>query len=275
MKNGIKIGCVAWGLPGGGIFAPRVASMAGLDGIQLELGSYASGYPLSQREVIEGYIEARINYKIEYPAIVVNDVMEHEFINGRNTDSGKIAYEQIALSVEVAGKLNINRIMIPNFVNNLITRPEHISNTIEALRFACEQAKSNDIVILTENSLDWKKQEALLQAVDKNNLSIHFDTQNFKFNFNMNQCEQLENLYPLMDHQLHVKDGIKLPGEKLLGEGNTDFFKQMEILNQKGYTGWIILENYYTMRPLCSEASDNNQMSLLQKDIRTLRSCFK
>ena len=46
----------------------------------------------------------------------------------------------------------------------------------------------------------------------------------------MNQCEQLEGLYPYMDSQLHVKDGINEPGGCLLGEGNTDFFPQMEIL---------------------------------------------
>ena len=40
MEKKIKFGCVAWGLPGGGYFGPQIAKEAGLDGIQLELGSY-------------------------------------------------------------------------------------------------------------------------------------------------------------------------------------------------------------------------------------------
>ena len=39
MEKKIKFGCVAWGLPGGGYFGPQIAKEAGLDGIQLELGS--------------------------------------------------------------------------------------------------------------------------------------------------------------------------------------------------------------------------------------------
>ena len=45
MEKKIKFGCVAWGLPGGGYFGPQIAKEAGLDGIQLELGSYEWGYP--------------------------------------------------------------------------------------------------------------------------------------------------------------------------------------------------------------------------------------
>lgn len=84
----IKIGCVAWGLPGGGYFVPEIAVKARLDGIQLELGSYQQGYPLVQREVIEGYLEAGKRLGIQYPAIVLNDVMGNEFIHGRMTEHG-------------------------------------------------------------------------------------------------------------------------------------------------------------------------------------------
>lgn len=274
MEKDIKIGCVAWGLPGAGYFAPYVAHMAGLDGIQLELGSYEAGYPLSQKEVIESYLEAKERYGIEYPAIVLNDVMEHEFINGRNTENGKIAYEQIELGIETASKLHIDKIMIPNFIKNLITRPEHIEHTAEALRFACEKAQEKKIDILTENALGAKEQVELLTEVGFDNLKIHFDTQNFKYNFNMDQCELLEKLYPYMDAQLHVKDGISEPGECFLGEGNTDFFCQMEILKQHGYKGWIVIENYYNLLPLRRHSTNNNQMELLKKDIETLKNCF-
>lgn len=274
MKEGIKTGSVAWGLPGGGYFAPMIASMAGLDGIQLELGSYKDGYPLTQDEVIKGYKDAREIYNIEYPAIVLNDVMEHEFIHGNTTKNGEIAFDQIALGIEAADKLGINRIMIPSFLNNLITEPVHITNTIEALKFACELAESKDIVVLTENALSWEQQKKMLSAIDKKNILVHFDTQNFKYNFNMDQLEQLEHLYNLMDNQLHVKDGIKCPGGKLLGDGNTDFYKQIEFLDKKGFTGWIIIENYYNLQPLRDEAFNNKQIDLLFKDIKTIKNCF-
>lgn len=75
MEKKIKFGCVAWGLPGGGYFGPQIAKEAGLDGIQLELGSYEWGYPLAQKQVQEAYLEEGNRLGIEYPSIVLNDVM--------------------------------------------------------------------------------------------------------------------------------------------------------------------------------------------------------
>ena len=121
MEKKVKIGAVAWGLPGGGAYAARTARAAGLDGIQLELGSYEAGYPLAQREIMEGYLEDKERYAMEYPALVLNDVMVNEFINGRDTEHGRIAYDQIALGIETAKRMGIDRIMIPNFIENLIT----------------------------------------------------------------------------------------------------------------------------------------------------------
>ena len=275
MKERIKIGAVAWGLPGGGIYAARVAHAAGLHGIQLELGSYEESYPLSEKEVIKGYIEDRERYGIEYPAIVLNDVMTHEFIHGRNTENGKIACDQIELAVETARALSIDRIMIPNFLNNLITEEKHIENTRKVLDFACQHAKKENILILTENALGYQEQIKLIQDINADNLKIHFDTQNFKFNFDMDQCEQLMGLFPYMDSVLHTKDGISKPGEYLLGLGNTDFFGQMDLLKRQQFEGFIVIENYYNLLPLRNHTEKGDQMDLLLKDVETIRSCFR
>ena len=108
MEKKIKFGCVAWGLPGGGYFGPQIAKEAGLDGIQLELGSYEWGYPLAQKQVQEAYLEEGNRLGIEYPSIVLNDVMDHEFIHGKDTENGKIAYDQMELAVQVAAEIGIS-----------------------------------------------------------------------------------------------------------------------------------------------------------------------
>ena len=268
------IGCVAWGLPGGGYFAPEIAKKAGLDGIQLELGSYQWGYPLAQKEVMEGYLEAGKRLNIQYPAIVLNDVMEHEFIHGKSTEHGKIAYDQMELAVETAAAMKVEKIMVPNFLENLITEEINIEHTKEALEFICKKAEKKGITILTENALPWQRQVELLEEIGCDNLKIHFDTQNFKFNFAMDQCDQLRGLLPYMDNQLHVKDGIGEPGGCLLGEGNTDFFAQMEILRENQFSGWIVIENYYNLLPLRKQGAGGKAMHLLERDIAAIKSCF-
>lgn len=271
MRKNIKIGAVAWGLPGSGNYAPKTAAAAGLDGLQLELGSYERGYPLAQKEVMEGYEEDRERYQLEYPAIVLNDVMVHEFIHGSGTENGKIAYDQIALAVDVAAKMKIDRIMIPNFLNNLITEENHMENTMDALEYACSEAEKYGIMILTENAMSWERQIYMLEQLNRKNLKIHFDTQNFQYNFRMDQCEVLERLYPYMDEMLHVKDGENEPGDRLLGAGTTNFEGQMRILREKGFAGWIITENYYDLLPARMKNISLDQMELLKKDIETIK----
>ena len=40
-------------------------------------------YPLAQKQVQEAYLEEGNRLGIEYPSIVLNDVMDHEFIHGK------------------------------------------------------------------------------------------------------------------------------------------------------------------------------------------------
>ena len=78
-----------------------------------------------------------------------------------------------------------------------------------------------------------------------------------------------------MAKQLHVKDGNAKPdpaGSKALGEGNTDFFKQMELLKNLGYEGWIISETFYE-RPRFN-ADGEDYVSSARKDVEKLRAAF-
>ena len=58
MEKKVKIGAVAWGLPGGGTYAARTARAAGLDGIQKKIyPTKASDRSLSESDQKEQGIE--------------------------------------------------------------------------------------------------------------------------------------------------------------------------------------------------------------------------
>lgn len=273
----IKYGSTVWGLPGHSLYAARQAKQAGLDGLQLELGSYEFGYALAQKGVQEGYLEDADRYSLEYPAIVLNDLMKHGYAKGCDTEDGKIAFDMMELGIEVAEEMHIDSIMIPNFGENRLREPIHIENTIRALQFVCKKAKIKNITVLTENPLSWRQQLDLLKKVGTDNLKVHYDSQNMKYNWNLNQCEELRKLYPHMASQLHVKDGFGKPypaGSRPLGKGDTDFFGQMNILKELGYEGWIITENYYCLKSIRDDRVRNSQWDLLKNDLETLHLIF-
>ena len=55
----------------------------------------------------------------------------------------------------------------------------------------------------------------------------------------------------------------------LIGEGSCDPFRSLAEFDRLGYTGWIILENYFWRVPLCQRGDD--PYALLRRDLDTVR----
>lgn len=270
-----KIGCTQWGMPGNGWYAVRMAAAAGLDGLQIELGSYEKGYPMAQQVVYEAYLEEGAKYGIEFPSFVLNDLTVNEFVNGKETERGQISYEQMKIGIDVAAKMGVKVVMIPNFFNNFITEEKHYKNAAEALKFCCDEAGQHGMTIATEGVLAWKDHKRIIDAVNMPNLEVFFDSMNYKFFSGLNQLEVLEDVYPSVERlgQLHVKDGKDVLSGALLGEGDMDFFAQIEALKKKKYQGWIIMEDYYCEGP---NQSKNllDQLAMLKQDVATLKNAL-
>ncbi len=269
-----KFGITQWGMPGEWHYSVRLAKMAGLDGMQIELGSYESGYPLAQKYVQDMYLEDSKKYDIAFPSLVVNDLGVNGFVGGRTSEQGKIAYETLRLGIEAAGRMKIDTIMVPNFFANWIATEEHFENTVEALIFCCDNAAKYGITIGSETGLSPDDHFRLLERVNRPNIGIFFDSMNAKYFGKRDQMDTLKKELPRFIPQLHIKDGIDVLSGALLGEGNTDFFKQADYLIASNYSGWLILENYYSHMPL-RKTSTADQFELLLKDIQTAKKAFK
>lgn len=80
-----KFAVTQWGMPDEGLYAVKLAADAGLDGLQLGLGSYEKGFPLSQRQIREEYLRAGEQYGIEFPSICIGDFAVNSFVQGPDT----------------------------------------------------------------------------------------------------------------------------------------------------------------------------------------------
>jgi sugar phosphate isomerase/epimerase len=268
-----KFGATQWGLPGDGLYAVRLVKEAGLDGLQIELGSYEKGYPMAQKRIREAYLEDAAKYGIAFPSLVLNDLTINDFVHGRDCEKGRIAYDQIRIGIETAAEMKVDTVMLPNFFDNFITEAAHYDHAAEALKYACDIAGKHDITIASECVLNWKDHSSILNKVDMPNIGVFFDSMNYKFFSGYDQLEILNDVYPKMIPQLHVKDGINDLSGSRLGQGNMDFFKQIELLKEKNYSGWIIIENYYCQLPLRAE-NESDQLELLIQDLKTLKNAL-
>ncbi|MCD8300755.1 MAG: sugar phosphate isomerase/epimerase, partial [Clostridiales bacterium] len=138
-----------------------------------------------------------------------------------------------------------------------------------AFQYLCDRAGEDGITVASENILSPERFRQLYQMVDRKNFGLYFDSQNYQVFGGFNEVDILNELYPYMCSQLHVKDGPDVMSGGLLGTGTSDFHATMRWLDEHGYTGHILLENYYDVHPLCEQAP--NPYDLLREDIRILK----
>ncbi|HWQ77745.1 MAG TPA: sugar phosphate isomerase/epimerase family protein [Anaerovoracaceae bacterium] len=268
-----KFGVTQWGMPGDGLYAVRLANEAGLDGVHLELGSYAKGYPLAQERIQDAYLEDGAKYGIEFPALVLNDLTVNDFAHGRDSEKGRIAYEQIKIGLKAASRMKIKVVSIPSFLSGLIEDKRTFDESVKALQFCCDEAGQYGITIMHEAALRADEHIRFIKEVGRPNIKILFDTMNYRFTGGHDQVDTLHTLYPYIIDQVHVKDGVTDLSGALLGKGSMDFYKQMDYLVSQKYQGWFIMENYYCESPL-RNLNEEDQLSLLIKDLQTVKSAL-
>ncbi len=268
MSDNVKIGICEWALPGGGLYGAKIASELGLDGIELELGSYERDFPLSHKEMQDSYREAALRWGIEYPSIAVNDLCQHGMTNEKGSEKRAIATEGITRGIDTAYELNIPLVQLPSFEDGEIKNEKDFNNVADCLKYACKYAKDKGIVIGTENLLTVEENLKMIEMVGYDNLKVYFDSQNYFLFKDYNTQELLDRLVKHIC-EIHVKDGNGHMSGSLLGKGNTGFYETIKILKKHNYSGWVQLENYYDQKPLSLEAKD--PYKLLREDIKILK----
>ncbi|MCB6365779.1 sugar phosphate isomerase/epimerase [Intestinibacillus massiliensis] len=268
MKN-IKLGACDWGLPGAGLFAPRIAADCGLDALSLRIGLYENDYPLTRPQLQRYYLEEQQKTGVEYCAIALNDFDNIPMHAREGTKEHGIVWDLLPRAVETAKALGVKIIQVPAFAESEIKTDEDRAMSAKALQYLCDAAGEAGLRVATENLMDKREFEALYQAVDRKNFFLYFDSQNYQLFRGYSETAILDALYPYMCDQLHVKDGTGAMSGGLLGTGDSGFADTMSWLGAHGYEGYILLENYYDQLPLRLQADD--PYDLLREDVKILK----
>ena len=261
-------------MPIEGPYGCKLAADLGLEGIQLELGSYEKNFPLSKKSVQEAYLEAAEKYNITYPSIAVRVTDDYSITDSKESKSRKIIMEAVEKGIDTAKAMNIPVVMIPTFEKSEIRTASDFQKVVEVFKHICDYGLEKGITIAAENVLSVAQTLDLFEKVDKPNLQLYFDTQNYYLNKGYETPKMIKDLIPLFCNQLHVKDGKgKDLSGALLGEGDTDFYESIKELKKHRYSGWYIIENYYNQKPLSSLHDD--PVEILKKDVGILKEAIK
>ena len=265
----IKFGICHFSLPIEGPYALKIASEAGFNGVQLDiLSNYKNQLALSKKITQEAFLKMGIEYNIEFPSIVIRELDQCSMV----TKNNEIAVDVIKKTINAAANMKIPIVVVPNFANSNIKSTEDFKQAVNVLKNACDIAGEYGITIATENILSPDKMVELIEKVNRPNLKLYFDSQNYYLHKKYNTAVLLERLMQYVC-EVHVKDGKgnDLSGA-LLGEGDTGFYESIEVLKKHKYAGWIISENYYDLEPL--SLKNDNPVELMKEDLRILKNAI-
>jgi len=268
MKD-ITIGACDWALPGNGLYATAIAASAGLETISLKIGLHENDYPLTQPQMQKIYLEEQQKYGISYCAVALNDFDNIPMHARKGSLFYETVWDLLARSVKTAKALQVPMIQVPAFLASEIKTGEDMEMSAKALQYLCDLAGEADIRVASENVLDAAHFKELYERVNRPNFYLYFDSQNYELNCGYKESEILDELYPYMCDQLHVKDGDEVMSGGLLGTGTSEFYDTISALDAHDYSGMILLENYYDVYPL--RTVKENPYDILAEDIRILK----
>jgi sugar phosphate isomerase/epimerase len=264
----IKIGVCEWAFPLPGPYSCKIAAELGLEGIELDLGSYEQGFPLSNKVIQQAYREAGAKWGISFPSIAINALCAYGMTSPERSEQRKIVLAAIHKGIDAAEALKIPIVQLPSFKDGAIKNETDFQLAGQCLKTACQYAEAKGIVIGTENVLSAEDNLRLLHEVGQANLKIFFDTQNPYLMKKYNVAEMIRKIGRSIC-EVHVKDGNVEMSEALLGKGESGFYQSLEALKEINFFGWLHLENYYNRKPLNSGGED--PFELLRQDIDILK----
>jgi len=258
-----KIGITQWSLPGEGQYSLQMAKHMGFGALQLDLGKSQNGFALTSSFVQQQYLQDAQKYDIDLPSLAVNELTRVGFSHPKDHEEKKKAYHALALAVEVAAQMHISSVVFPSFGVNKIGNDDDFQRTVDAFRFVCPLAEQEHITVYTENVLHPQQFMKLLTEVGSSSLRLLFDSQNYHFFDSIDCSGYIDQFYPYMGNQVHVKDGDEEMATMALGKGASSFYKSAEKLKRHHFLGYLIVENSYFKYP-----------QLAPQDMKTLKQLF-
>jgi len=244
MRN--QLGITQWTVPWKDKELCKRAENMGLSTVHLDLGSVAKGYPMMNLETQEIWLEQTQEHHLRIVSLALNDLCNNGFMGGIGNSKSEIAVSTMEKGIETARRMNIPSVSVPHFYDNRIKNEADLSIAAEALRFLCDMAAEQGILVYTENVLGKENLERLWGMVNRENLRLLFDTQNYAAMGNVDATEIFLAWQSLCGTYVHLKDGDGALGNRTLGKGRSDFDRILSVLLRCEYTGAMILESNYT-----------------------------
>lgn len=258
-----------WCVPVDGPAVCRFAAEAGLNGVELDIGSLKRGMPLTNPVIQRYYLDEAEKYGISFPSLALNVFGEYTMLTPWSDAKSEVTRSILKSGVMTAAAMGIPLLQVPSFGGNTMKNREDMASTAEYLRYAARLAQKFRITIGTENTLNAEENLDLLRMVGETNCKVYFDNENMVYFRGEDPAEMIPQLADRLC-ELHLKDGTAdALSCRSLGEGNARVSACADALHAIHYKGWIVLENDYPYSG--GNAMPGDPVESVQRDVKFLR----
>ncbi len=231
-QHSYRIGACDWSIGRhSDVAAMATAREIGLDGVQISLGKVENNMHLRQKKVQQAYREAAEKHGVQVSSLAIGELNQVPYKSAPETEAW------VSDSIDVAEALKVPVVLLAFFGNgDLKSDQKGTQEVIRRLRKVAPKAESQGIILGIESWLSADEHLEIIAAVGSPNVRVYYDVANsHKMGYNI--YDEIQRLGSEYICEVHAKEN-----GYLLGQGKVDFPRVRDILQDVGYSGWIIIE---------------------------------
>ena len=244
-----QIGACDWSLGKmGDLDALAVAREIGLDGVQVTFGKPGAKVDLRREEDRAAYRKACSQNGVEIASLAMG------VLNAVPYSSSPDAEKWVAECVETMPKMQQQIVLLAFFgKGDIKEKPELQQEVIRRLKKVAPKAEKAGVILAIESWLDVDAHLRILDGVGSPAVQVYYDTANMhKQGYDI--YSDIRRLGRERICQLHCKEnGV------MLGEGEIDFRRVKEAIEDIGYRGWLVIESAMAEGKSITECYTHNQ----------------
>ena len=260
-RKGFKIGSCDWTFGKmADVSAFADAKRYGLDGLQVDFGSAEDELPLRRREVQQKYLEALKGGGLEIASLAMVGL-------GWVPYKSDPRWEQWAGDgIDTAKAMGVETLLFGFFgEGELSTDAEGRRIVASKLKRLAPKAEKAGVILALESWMTAEQNMEIIDKIGSSAVQVYYDVGNSK-NKGYDIYKEIRSLGSEHICQFHAKDY-----GGMFGEGDVDFERVREAIDDIGYRGWILFEDT-TWAP--TEAVTAEQEAKIRKNIAYLRRIF-
>lgn len=226
-----KVGVTDWNLQlEAKIEALALAKRLGFDGIQISLGVGTERLPLADPELQKQYLDEAARSSIPLISTCLN-ILHRNFL--KNDPLGR---RWLADSIPITRALKADLVLLPCFGKGALQTPQEMDYVGDILKEIAPDAEKQGVILALENTISAENNVRIIERSKSKAVQVYYDIGN-STNNGFDIFKEMRFLGKDRIGQIHLKDG-----NTLLGQGKIDMRRVAEVINEIGYSGWLVLE---------------------------------